>query len=302
MDFGLVRNVEIEHETRALVGTPGYLAPELAEDKPGSDTSFLTDIYSFGVTAFELFTGTLPFDGEGWIEIIRKHITEVPPFPSETRPGLPDKVDEMVFRALSKDPKERHANCGELLEDLYQIAQSTLPRNDVIPYIINKGTAGRRSSRRFSSVPPRSSRSTASSRARLLVVDPDPEFRSRVHEIAKATVPGCRVFSATGGAMALKMFEEVRPTALILDLNLPEINGLEVVATLRGDTNNDSVSIIVASVKGGERDAAILRQLRVNRYLTKPVDRDTLAEELRPILERPISSSRLSASSPKPWP
>ena len=74
------------------------------------------------------------------------------------------------------------------------------------------------------------------------------------------------------------------------------------MATLRGDTNNDGVSIIVASVKGGEREAAILRQLRVNRYLTKPVDRDTLAEELRPILERPISGSRLSAPSPKPWP
>ncbi len=304
MDFGLVRNVEIEHETRALVGTPGYLAPELAEDLPGSDRSPLTDIYSFGVTAFEVLTGTLPFDGDSWVEIIRKHISEMPVFPSERRPGLPERVDEMVFRALSKDPKERFANCDELLEELYHIAQMTLPQEEH-PFPLGTGgmstTAKRRSARRLSSIPPEAPRSTpVGSRGRLLVVDPDPEFRSCVHEIAKATVPGCRVYSATGGAMALKMFEEVRPNAVILDLSLPEVNGLEVIAMLRGDNSNDDVSIIVATQKGGDREATILTNLGITCYLTKPVDRTTLAEELRPILERPLTS-RYPAQNAKPW-
>ena len=101
--------------------------------------------------------------------------------------------------------------------------------------------------------------------------------------------------------MALKMLDEVRPNAVILDLNLPEINGLEVVATLRGDPINDAVSIIVVTQKGSRQEADILNRLRVNRYLTKPVDTDTLAEELRPILERPISGSRFSSVSPKPY-
>jgi serine/threonine-protein kinase len=305
MDFGLVRNVEIEDEMRALVGTPGYLAPELAEDKAGADRSPLTDIYSLGVTAFELLTGTLPFNGESWVEIIRKHITEVPPFPSERRPGLPERVDEMVFRALSKDPKERFADCDELLEELFSVAQLTLPDNEY--EMLPRGaratpTSRRRLNRWLTSTPPAAARATpTTSRGRLLVVDPDAGFRTQVHEVAKAVVPGCRIFSATGGEMALKMFDEVRPSAVLLDLNLPEINGFEVVATLRGDRTNDPVAIIVVTQQGGRQDEEIMKRLGVNRYLTKPVDRDTLAEELRPILERPLRTVRVNPPAARSW-
>lgn len=304
MDFGLVRSVEIEHEIRTLVGTPAYMAPELAEGKAGSDRSPLTDIYSFGATAFELLTGSLPFDGESWVEIIRKHITEVPPFPSEKRPGLPDELDEVVFRALSKDPKERQQSCGELLEELYQIERMSFsePASGSM-FSRNHATTRmkRWSSRKpgsFISANPTSTPPGSVKRGRLLVVDPDPGFRAKVHQVAKATVPGCRVYSATDGVMALKMFDEVRPSAMIIDLRLPGINGLEVTATLRGDSANDPVSIIVVTDRGGTREAEILKSLKVSRYLTKPIDEDTLANELRPVLERPLHLPRSLPTDP----
>jgi eukaryotic-like serine/threonine-protein kinase len=304
MDFGLVRNVEIEHEIRTLVGTPAYMAPELAEGKAGSDRSPLTDIYSLGAAAYELLTGSLPFDGESWVEIIRKHIAEVPPFPSEKRPGLPDELDEVIFRALSKDPKERQQSCEELLDELYQIERMSLSDPAVLS-AASRGHATTRVKRLTSRKPgvsitpsPTSTPPGSLKRGRLLVVDPDPGFRAKVHQVAKATVPGCRVYSATDGVMALKMFEEVRPSAMVIDLRLPEINGLEVTATLRGDAANDPVSIIVVTNQGGTREAEILKSLKVNRYLTKPIDEDTLANELRPVLERPLRSPRSLSSDP----
>jgi serine/threonine-protein kinase len=301
MDFGLVRNVEIEHEMRSLVGTPAYMAPEIAEGRPGSDRSPQVDIYSFGVSAYEILTGSLPFNGRTWVEIVRKHITEMPPFPSERRPGLPEKLDEIVFRALSKDPNERYKSCSEMLEELYFAAQLSVP-DDTVPH--NQiTTRKRRISSRFPSAPPGVVRSTpsASSRGKLLVVDPDGAFRSTVHEVAKATVPGCRVYSATDGDMALKMFEDIQPNVLLIELSLPEINGLEVAATIRGDHVNDQVAIIIVSDTGGKREMEILHRLKINRYLTKPVDRDELADELRPLLERPLSASRFSTPKPKSW-
>ena len=301
MDFGLVRNVEIEHEMRSLVGTPAYMAPEIIEGRPGSDRSPLVDIYSFGVAAYEILTGYLPFNGNTWVEIVRKHITEVPPFPSERRPGLPEKIDEIIFRTLSKDPKERYGSCSELLEELYFAAQLAVPDDTGGQTLIP--TKKRRIISRFPSTTPRGLRSTPASRTRgkLLVVDPDSSFRSMVHETAKATVPGCRVYSAVDGAMALKMIDEIHPNVVVIELSLPEINGLEVAAVIRGDHLHDQTALFVVSEVGGKHELEILDRLKVTRYLAKPVDRDELADEIRPHLERSLSAARFATPRPKSW-
>jgi eukaryotic-like serine/threonine-protein kinase len=300
MDFGLVRNVKIEDETRALAGTPAYMAPELIEGHHGADRSPLTDIYSMGTTAYEIITGSLPFGGETWVEILRKHITEVPAFPSERRSGLPEQLDALIFRAMSKDPRERYQDCTELLDDLIAIEQLELSHEDSAIFPPNSPTpAQRRSSRSIRSNPSGSMRSTPTSgRGRLLVADSDSDFRALVHGAAKSAVPGSRICSATDGAMALKLFNEFDPHVVIIDLSLPEINGLEVAATLRGETGGANLIIIVVAQDGGHREAKILEQLKVNHFLTKPIDAETLSDMLRPMLERSLSLSRGSGSFP----
>jgi CheY-like chemotaxis protein len=255
-----------------------------------------------GVTAYELLTGSLPFNGRTWVEIIQKHITEVPPFPSERRPGLPEEIDDLVFQMLSKDPNERYRDCEELLEDLYEVERLVLPENEGASSSHSITPAKRRYSSRIPSLYPGSFRSSSgsSSRGRLLVVDPDPIFRTKIHEIAKATVPGCRVYSATDGAMALKMVEEIQPSVVISELSLPEVNGLELVATLRGDPLYNDTTIIVVSEIGGKKETEILGKLDVDCFLAKPVDQDTLACQLRPLLERPISVVRFKTQT-NPW-
>ncbi len=299
MDFGLVRMVQVDEKIRALAGTPAYIAPELVEGKPGADRSILTDIYSMGATAYELLTGTLPFNGETWVEILRKHISQMPAFPSERRPGLPAELDDILMRALSKDPNARYQSAQEVLDDLLEVRQTVEAepaRASLVPTGL-RDPLGRSSSR-----PPlahRASRagvrkSTGGGRGRLLVVDTDANFRNLVHGTAKAVVPGCRVSSATDGELALEMIESVRPHVLISELQLPGINGIELVATVRGDDANKEMQIVVVSQNMGRVEVDILRKLRVDHILTKPVDSDELAEMLRPMLERAIGQARSS--------
>jgi DNA-binding response OmpR family regulator len=91
--------------------------------------------------------------------------------------------------------------------------------------------------------------------------------------------------------MTLEMIESVKPHVLMLDLSLPEINGFEIVATVRGDSATENLPIIVVTDRGGQREATMLKSMGVKIFLTKPVDSQSLAEVLRPLLERPRAMS-----------
>lgn len=292
MDFGLVRNVQVKDQVRVLAGTPAYIAPELVEGKPDAERSMQTDIYSMGTAAYEILTGALPFDGSSWVEILQKHISEIPLFPSERRPGIPEAFDHIILRAMSKPSAERYSSAKELLdelltlEDIIQIEEAKVPSNTPK----RKSIVPRVSPRKSRSVPPIDHRATPTlGRGRLLVADGNPAFRSFVHRIAKAAVPGCRIQSAADGQVALRLAVEFRPTVAVIDLSLPEINGFELVATLRGDPLYRGLGIVVVAERGGHRDADLLSELGVFHFLTKPVDGNTLADVLRPMLERHIS-------------
>ena len=100
--------------------------------------------------------------------------------------------------------------------------------------------------------------------------------------------------------MALKLVEDFNPHVLLVDLELQEINGLEVVATLRGDEKYNHLPIIVVAKKGSQKEASILSGLHVDNFLTKPVDQDELASILRRFLERRINLTTRSSMPPPP--
>jgi serine/threonine-protein kinase len=97
------------------VGTPRYMAPEQAAGDPALD--YRADIYSFGILAFELFTGRPPFDGSP-AEVLRKQITEEPPDISEACPGLPSTLVALVHACLAKDPAARPRDSAVVLDAL----------------------------------------------------------------------------------------------------------------------------------------------------------------------------------------
>jgi serine/threonine protein kinase len=101
------------------VGTPRYMAPEQAAADPSLDHR--ADIYAFGVLAFELFTGTPPFDGTP-SEILRRHIAEPPPDLAAVLPTLPSTLVQLVRTCLEKNPGDRPQSAAVVLDLLDGVA------------------------------------------------------------------------------------------------------------------------------------------------------------------------------------
>lgn len=109
MDFGLAKVVEeVRNHTTIVSGTPYYMSPE---QTLGKNVDHRTDIYSLGVTIFELATGTVPFR-EG--NIPYHHVHTPPPDPRELAPGLPALLVQVIARCLQKDPAARFQSTREI--------------------------------------------------------------------------------------------------------------------------------------------------------------------------------------------
>lgn len=94
------------------MGTADYAAPELLNDKQPVDGR--ADVYGLGCVLFEMLTGSVPFPADGLLAKLHAHAQADPPTPSELRPELPAGLDEVVHRALAKDPADRYATPHEL--------------------------------------------------------------------------------------------------------------------------------------------------------------------------------------------
>ncbi|HZU67760.1 MAG TPA: serine/threonine-protein kinase [Ktedonobacteraceae bacterium] len=112
-DFGLAKAIEEGSDitqTGCLVGTPEYMAPELTE-KPESASS---DIYALGIVLYQALTGQLPFRGSTPLSICWKHLHLPPAPPSQLNPAIPYAVEQVILRALEKDPRRRFQTAREM--------------------------------------------------------------------------------------------------------------------------------------------------------------------------------------------
>jgi len=98
--------------TGQALGTPQYMSPEQIRRPDAVDHR--TDVYSMGVVLYELLTGQVPFDSEVDFEIRQAQVTAPPRPPRGLNPEIPEALEEIVLRALAKDPDERFSGCGEL--------------------------------------------------------------------------------------------------------------------------------------------------------------------------------------------
>jgi serine/threonine-protein kinase len=113
MDFGLAKIVEeVRNHTTLVSGTPYYMSPE---QTLGRNVDYRTDLYSLGVTIFELATGRLPFT-EG--NIPYHHVHTPPPDAREVNPQVPQLLAQIIERCLRKDPDERYQEAREILSEV----------------------------------------------------------------------------------------------------------------------------------------------------------------------------------------
>lgn len=127
VDFGIARLLQQATkdgvrvtQTGDVIGSPVYMSPEQCLGHPMDERS---DIYSLGVVMYEALTGTVPFLGENAIQVIVKQIQEAPLSPRRLRPDLniPEQLDDLILKALAKQPEERWQSVGQLTAELEAI-------------------------------------------------------------------------------------------------------------------------------------------------------------------------------------
>jgi serine/threonine protein kinase len=113
-DFGVARNVATQSgltQTGRFVGTLDYVAPEQIS---GGAIDARVDVYALGCLLYKLLTGNVPFPREGEAARLYAHLNDPPPAPSLYAPEVPMALDDVVIRAMSKQPDDRHPSAGDL--------------------------------------------------------------------------------------------------------------------------------------------------------------------------------------------
>jgi serine/threonine-protein kinase len=258
-DLGLSRALD-RSEASYTAGTPAYMAPESTD--PTTDPALLRrrDVYSLGVMAYEFLTGRLPRPprmsaaatdtGRTYDQPLRQAPPPTPP--SQLRSELPSVFDAVLLSALALDPAERTDGVDSLRRELMRARRVA-------------------SERKFA--------------AKVLVVDDDADFLALVDVSLRAAFPGAQIFCVADGARALEELERARFDLCIFDLRLPDLNGLELTATLRAEERHRQTPILIVTAHGGGRDWQLLSGLGADGFLVKPVDPHALTAMVGRMLE-----------------
>jgi serine/threonine protein kinase len=116
-DFGTAKILQFGtvQQTTHVMGTPSYMSPEQVKGRPVDGR---TDIFSLGVVLYEMLTGEKPFPGQSITTVIYKIVNEDPIPPRQLNPSIHPGLNDIVMRALAKDPDTRYQSCREMVEDL----------------------------------------------------------------------------------------------------------------------------------------------------------------------------------------
>ncbi|HZL03395.1 MAG TPA: Stk1 family PASTA domain-containing Ser/Thr kinase [Cellulomonas sp.] len=124
MDFGIARAVADSAatmtQTQAVIGTAQYLSPEQAR---GEQVDARSDLYSTGCLLFELLTGRPPFIGDSPVAVAYQHVREAAPTPSSFAADVPETLDRITLKALTKDRDDRYSSAAEFRADLESAAR-----------------------------------------------------------------------------------------------------------------------------------------------------------------------------------
>jgi serine/threonine protein kinase len=259
-DLGLAILCQPEPSGRAeMVGTPAYMAPEMALPD-GLDPALWAraDVYSLACVAYELLTGRPPFEARSHLEMMLQHaITPVAP-PSTLRVGLPSGLDLAIVRALAKDPLERTPTVEAFRREL-----AATRRGDSEP-------------------------------VRILVAEDNEDFRSLLELGLASEFPDADIECVGDGLAALAAFDRKSPSAAIIDLAMPGLDGIELTGLIRARDSSATVPIIVLTASGGVNEWKRLAAMGADRFLLKPVVLDDLVALVRRSLHERSSMARLT--------
>ena len=254
-DFGLAHQL---HRDDPVLrgGTPGYMAPEstLSGEAPG----VAGDVYSLGVITYELLTGCRVFEGQSAGGVVAAQLEDDVPRVSNQRPDVPAEFDSILARAVAVDPDQRFGTVDELRAALFAT------RNRLAEHYP----------------------------ATVHVVDDDDDVRHALVRLVKRALPGAEVLPFADGRSSLDFARRRAPDIALVDLAMPDMNGIELTAGLRA-LPEPVENIVVVTGQGGASDWEVLSRIGASGFLLKPVD----ATALSALLHRLAPKAKLASGA-----
>lgn len=237
MDFGVFRPETIRIE-ELIAGTPEYMAPEAIENRVPRGGWFRVDLYALGVVGYEMLTGTPPYTG-AVEEVLRRHVTDDVPDVTAVRPDIPRRLARLLQEMMAKQPHERPANAEAVAGELRAIATQ-----------LELGVRERP--------------------LRVLIVDDSEDVLALAEQCIQLVAPSTEVAKTRDARTALEVLKRGLPDLLLVDLDLPGMNGIELCATLRGNVPlSVAMTIVCVSGVAGDDEIPILKQLGVKELIRK---------------------------------
>ena len=142
MDFGIAKIVGASKQltkTGRKVGSIPYMSPEQITEKTIDHRS---DIYSLGVTLFQVCTGKVPFDATSDFEVMKQHLEMEPPSPRSLESSIPGHIERVILKAIAKKPEDRYQKAGEMRQAL---TTGKATQRDLVPELVsNEGSVSTR--------------------------------------------------------------------------------------------------------------------------------------------------------------
>ncbi|MGH7760199.1 MAG: protein kinase domain-containing protein [Candidatus Dormibacteraceae bacterium] len=277
-DFGLAKMAAPVKKLTAsgiVLGTPEYMSPEQASGGPIGPAS---DIYALGIVAYEMVTGRVPFQADTPLGVLLSHMNTAMPPTRELPAEVAGHVEMALRQALAKSPVERFASAGQFVAALTPAAWPTRARS------IATGPLGEQVR----------TRATADRLPTVLVVDDGAANRDLI-EACLADVE-CEVRLASDGPHALRSIASAPPDLVLLDVQMPGMDGYEVCQQIKADPALRLVPVVMITALNHTDDRVRALESGADDFMSKPVERVELVARVRSALRLKSVIDRLDSA------